>query len=304
MESNSHGRDHSQPGQATAPAAAQLQGATSGTVEVKVPDLAFEGMSVTEILVKEGDAVEAEQPLVTLESEKAAMDVPSPVAGVVTHLKVKIGDAVSEGLPILVLESADAAVPAKQEVPKPAVQEPSNSPRRSSAAEHTTNIRERLKNIGLVAGGFLIGPVVLVGIPLVLIFGLTWLIGKIGPWLEPTFFLTLAVSIFILAPLALIPKIRTTSAIGLLIASYIFGAILWIESFIATYEFWGTLGVLIGLFIAGVGIVPIAILAALVHADWMSLLGLAMLIAATFGARSLAFWVGSRPAGNDEAANT
>ncbi|RKE36004.1 biotin-dependent enzyme [Paraburkholderia sp. BL23I1N1] len=80
---------------------------------MKVPDIAFKGMSVVEVLVKEGDTVEAEQSLVSLESDKAAIDVPSPVAGVVKQLKLKVGDAVSECVPILALESAGA--PAKQE---------------------------------------------------------------------------------------------------------------------------------------------------------------------------------------------
>ncbi|WP_375781495.1 biotin/lipoyl-containing protein [Burkholderia ubonensis] len=271
-------------------------------VEAKVPGIAlFEGISVIEVHVREGDTVEAEQSLVTLESDKAVMDVPSPVAGVIKQLKVKVGDAVSEGVPILVLESAGATFevvpvdPANEEAPKLVGQKPSDAPQKKpSEAKPTMNVREGLKKVGLIAGGFLLGPVVLVGIPFAIIFGVTWVIEKIGPWLVPTFYLTLGASAFILAPLALIPKTRTTSATGLMIASYIFGVILWIESFIATYEFWGTLGVLIGLFIAGVGIVPIAILATLIHADWMSLLGLTMLLAAVVGARFLAFWVGSK----------
>ncbi len=70
----------------------------SQIVEVKVPDIGdFKGIPIIEIVVKVGDEVKAEDTLITLESDKATMDVPSPVAGVVTELKVKVGDPVSEG---------------------------------------------------------------------------------------------------------------------------------------------------------------------------------------------------------------
>ena len=73
------------------------------TIEVKVPDIGdFTDVPVIEIFVKPGDTVKAEDSLVTLESDKATMDVPSPVAGTVKELKVKLGDKVAEGSPILV----------------------------------------------------------------------------------------------------------------------------------------------------------------------------------------------------------
>jgi pyruvate dehydrogenase E2 component (dihydrolipoamide acetyltransferase) len=78
--------------------------------EVVVPDIGdFKQVDVVEILVKPGDTVQAEQSLVTLESDKATMEIPSPSTGVVKEVRVKIGDKVSEGSPILRLESAEAA---------------------------------------------------------------------------------------------------------------------------------------------------------------------------------------------------
>ncbi len=66
--------------------------------EVKVPDIGdFKNVEVIEVLVKPGDAVEKEQSLITLESDKATMEIPSPGAGVVKELKVKLGDKLSEG---------------------------------------------------------------------------------------------------------------------------------------------------------------------------------------------------------------
>jgi dihydrolipoamide dehydrogenase len=99
----------------------------SQLIEVKVPDIGdFKDVPVIEVLVKPGDTVAAEDSLVTLESDKATMDVPSPAAGVVKDLKVKLGDKVSEGNIILTLEAAgDAAA-------KPAPAAASKSP--SSAA--------------------------------------------------------------------------------------------------------------------------------------------------------------------------
>ena len=78
----------------------------SQAIEVKVPDIGdYKDIPVIEVLVKAGDTVEKEQSLVTLESDKATMDVPSSAAGVVKEVKVKVGDNVSEGSVIVVLEA-------------------------------------------------------------------------------------------------------------------------------------------------------------------------------------------------------
>ncbi|AOJ68349.1 MULTISPECIES: dihydrolipoyllysine-residue acetyltransferase [Burkholderia] len=103
-----------QPAPAAA-AAAPAPAAGGGTVDVKVPDIGdYKDVPVIEISVKVGDTVEAEQSLVTLESDKATMDVPSPTAGVVKAIKVKVGDAVSKGSLIVVLEAAGGGAAAPQ----------------------------------------------------------------------------------------------------------------------------------------------------------------------------------------------
>jgi dihydrolipoamide dehydrogenase len=88
----------------------------AGTIEVKVPDIGdYDAVPVIEVLVRVGDTVAKDQGLVTLESDKATMEVPSSAAGVVRELKVKVGDTLSEGAVVAVLESADtghAAAPA------------------------------------------------------------------------------------------------------------------------------------------------------------------------------------------------
>ncbi|MGB8516329.1 MAG: 2-oxo acid dehydrogenase subunit E2, partial [Gallionella sp.] len=79
---------------------------------VSVPDIGdYKEVSVIEVMVKVGDTIKAEDTLLTLETDKAAMDVPSPFAGVIKELKIKVGDKVSQGSLILTLESATAAAP-------------------------------------------------------------------------------------------------------------------------------------------------------------------------------------------------
>ncbi|MDZ4047982.1 MAG: biotin/lipoyl-containing protein, partial [Pseudoxanthomonas sp.] len=85
----------------------------ANTIEVKVPDIGdYSDVPVIEILVAVGDTVKKDQGLVTLESDKATLEVPSSAAGVVKELKVKLGDALSEGSVVAVLETEDAAVSA------------------------------------------------------------------------------------------------------------------------------------------------------------------------------------------------
>ena len=87
-------------------------------IEVKVPDIGdFDGVGVIELLVKPGDTVKVEQSLITVESDKASMEIPSSVAGVVKELKVKVGDTVKEGSVVLLLEAEGAAAAAPAPAP-------------------------------------------------------------------------------------------------------------------------------------------------------------------------------------------
>ena len=112
-------------------------------LEVKVPDIGdFKDVEVIEVLVKPGDRVAAEQSLVTVESDKASMEIPSSAAGVVKEMKVKVGDKVNEGTLLLLLEGegAGAAAPAAAAAatpvaaPAPAPTASSPGPRAQSAA--------------------------------------------------------------------------------------------------------------------------------------------------------------------------
>ena len=107
----------------SAPAAAAAAG---GTVEVLAPDIGdFKDVEVIEVLVKPGDTVKQEQSLITVESDKASMEIPSSAAGVVKELRVKLGDKVSQGSPIALLSGVTGAAPAapppsRAEAPTPA----------------------------------------------------------------------------------------------------------------------------------------------------------------------------------------
>ena len=99
-------------------------------IDIKVPDIGdFKDVAVIEILVKPGDAVKAEQSLITVESDKASMEIPSSHAGVVKELKLKLGDTVNEGTVILSLEAEGAAaVPAPTPAAAPTAPSPQPSP--------------------------------------------------------------------------------------------------------------------------------------------------------------------------------
>lgn len=109
----------------SAPAEARTQSAPdggAGLVEVSIPDIGgYHDVPVIELLVKDGDAVEKDAPLVVLESDKATMEVPAPASGTVQNLKLKAGDKVSQGTPVCTLvgaaTAAPAPAPAKRETP-------------------------------------------------------------------------------------------------------------------------------------------------------------------------------------------
>jgi len=100
-------------------------------IEVRVPDIGdFKDVPIIEVFVKPGDTVKAEDSLITLESDKATMDVPSPAAGTVKEIKVKVGDKVAEGVPILTLDAAEggAAKPSAAAQAEPARPAPPSAP--------------------------------------------------------------------------------------------------------------------------------------------------------------------------------
>ncbi len=132
--------------QEAAPAAAPAPAA--GVKEVNVPDIGGDEVEVTEVMVKVGDKVAAEQSLITVEGDKASMEVPAPFAGVVKELKVNVGDKVKTGSLIMIFEvegAAPAAAPAKQEAAAPAAKAEGKSEfAENDAYVHATPLIRRL----------------------------------------------------------------------------------------------------------------------------------------------------------------
>ncbi|MFG6455662.1 dihydrolipoyl dehydrogenase [Roseateles sp. BYS96W] len=123
------------------------------TIEVQVPDIGdFDEVGVIEVLVKAGDTVKVEQSLITVESDKASMEIPSSAAGVVQEIKVKLGDKVAKGSVIVTLESAGAAAPA----PAPAAAAPAPAaaaPVQAPAAATYTGSADQAFDVVVLGGG-------------------------------------------------------------------------------------------------------------------------------------------------------
>ncbi|MBD9480920.1 dihydrolipoyl dehydrogenase [Pseudoxanthomonas sp. PXM02] len=143
-----------------APAAAPAAAGGGGLIEAKVPDIGdYDGVPVIEILVAVGDTVKKDQGLVTLESDKATMEVPSPAAGVVKEIKVKLGDELAEGSLVAILEGEGAAAaPAKAAPVAPSPAAPAapttSAPKPALGTGKPADIECRIVVIGSGPGGY------------------------------------------------------------------------------------------------------------------------------------------------------
>ena len=147
-------------------------------------------------------------------------------------------------------------------------------------------MRNTLKTIGLYFGAIL----ALVGlwmIGLLLIKGGVWLSERVTPWLFYVSQAVLFIAFLGLLPLCASKETRGVGGIGLYVASYVFGVTLWFWSLLVTYTLWGEIALIIGLLIAGVGVLPIALLATVFKGEWKLLGELFLLLVATFGTRFL-----------------
>jgi hypothetical protein len=149
-------------------------------------------------------------------------------------------------------------------------------------------VNQFLKSIG----GFALVVVGLVAVSVVvflLVQGGAWLADKVYPWLIMVFAVAFWVCVFILLPLAIFRKTRGFSGIGIYVASYVFGITLWVWCLLTTYTLWGGFAVVIGILIAGIGIVPLAIIASLTKGLWSIAIQMVVVALVTLGARFAAF---------------
>lgn len=146
------------------------------------------------------------------------------------------------------------------------------------------NVKETL---GAIGGLALMLAIAAVGIAIVIAFilGGVWGSKHLLPWLTVISFVVFAIVIFVLLPLAIPRATRGFSSISMLIASYVFGATLWMFGLLLTYFTWGIVAVIIGLVFFGVGVVPIALLATLFKGMWGPFFTLILLAIATYGCR-------------------
>jgi hypothetical protein len=124
------------------------------------------------------------------------------------------------------------------------------------------------------AGTYVLGAVIalaLLAIPAVFLVGAEWLGTKILPWLVLLCVLALGFNVLVLGPLAIVPPTRQWAGIGFFISSYLFGLTAWFMGLLLTLQLWGVFAVVIGLFMLGIGVVPIAMLATLFNGMWAEL---------------------------------
>jgi len=156
-----------------------------------------------------------------------------------------------------------------------------------------SRIRDTLKSIG----SFLMGGVVFLGLIFVVLFfvkGGVWLGVKILPWLSLIIWPVLAIDILVVLPLGIFKRTKGISAFGLGISSYVFGLTLWLWGLLLTYSIWGAFAVYVGLFVLGIGVIPLSILATTIKGQWSNLGQLIFLLFLTLGSRVLAHYLADR----------
>lgn len=146
-------------------------------------------------------------------------------------------------------------------------------------------------------GGFIITIGIFLGVLFLAMFfikGGVWLGGIVLPWFSIIMWLVFILDIIIFLPLGIFKKTKSVSAFGLVISSYVYGLTLWLWALLLTYLIWGTVAVFIGLFIAGIGVVPVAILATAFEGEWAITGQIILLLVLTFSARMLGFYFAER----------
>jgi len=149
-------------------------------------------------------------------------------------------------------------------------------------------IIEKIKGIGGGALGIIIFlSMMLLPVIFAIIFitGTAWIGSIIMPYFVTATTILTFVSLLIFIPLLLFRVTRIWGGSALFFVSWIFGATLWLFSFFVTYELWGFLGLFIGLFLLGIGVIPVAFIASLFSGEWMVLVGITYMVILTFGTR-------------------
>lgn len=127
-----------------------------------------------------------------------------------------------------------------------------------------------------------------------LINGTVYVNTKIFPYLLFTVTILVVVCIMILLPLSLFRRTRMIPAYGFLICSFAFGLFTWLCGFLMTYDIWGGTGIVIGMLLAGVGVVPLGMIASALHSEWSPVVEIMVGLALTFGAHFFSLFLASK----------
>jgi hypothetical protein len=155
------------------------------------------------------------------------------------------------------------------------------------------SIKSKLTNVG----GLLLGAVFLALLLLLLVMiikGTGWIAVTVLPYLSVALQYAFGISLLVLLPLALIKRLRIVSVFGLGITAMLSGLHMWLISFLAVYSYWGIVGSLIGLAMGGVGVIPLAFIAAAFNGDWSITGDLAYNLGYTLGLFALTAWIASK----------
>jgi hypothetical protein len=152
---------------------------------------------------------------------------------------------------------------------------------------------DTLKNVGCILS-LLFAVIAGFGLLALFVVGAEWLSQRLLPWFVLASLLATVILVIVLLPLAAIRRTRPFASVAILIVSYVLGVTVWMEGLLITMALWGWFAVAVGLFVAGIGVVPIAMVATLSKAMWRPFTELVTLTTLTFGTRLLALWVASK----------
>ncbi len=150
-----------------------------------------------------------------------------------------------------------------------------------------------LKGAGIILA-VIVGVVALIFLLALYTAGLLWVSKNVLDYLNIAAAMAFAACAFVLLPLALFQSTRKVSAYGFFISSVIFGVSTWVLGFLVTFQYWGVTGLFVGLFLAGVGVVPIGILASAFNGEWPQVGDLTLGLVLTFGARAIVYLLAQR----------
>lgn len=156
-----------------------------------------------------------------------------------------------------------------------------------------------LKGVGSILLG-IVGFLAVLWIGILLIHGVAWISISLFQYLTLFNHIVTVLCVLLFLPLGIFRKTRAVSAYALFVSSYAFGLCVWLYGFLVTYMIWGVIGVLIGIGLGIVGVVPLGIIAAALHSQWSLVAELVYGLVLTYGARLIALWLAAKVNSTEE----